>query len=84
MIYLDTDLASTPLSVGNINILEHKDCVIGRLNIWNVKLIANVIVYAHNQTIDNYLNILEQEIQELGDYSLIIGGDFNESLKWTN
>jgi len=23
------------------------------------------------------LNILEQEIQELGEYSLIIGGDFN-------
>jgi len=39
--------------------------------------VALVNVYAPNQNIDEYLNILEQEIQELGEYSLIIGGDFN-------
>ena len=65
----------------NIKIVEYKNCVIGRLQILKCEIndtkIALVNVYAPNQNLDKYLKTFEQEVQELGDYSLTIGGDFN-------
>ena len=65
----------------NIKIVEYKNCVIGRLQILKCEInetkIALVNVYAPNQNLDKFLKTFEQEVQELGDYSLIVGGDFN-------
>ena len=65
----------------NINNIYHEEKVTGRMQVVRLEIndskIALINLYAPNTDSLNFFNTLEQTIEELSEYNLIIGGDFN-------